>query len=65
MPDTLYLEPDSFSPDTVKLLETYGYKTFGNRGWSDGECIMVDPKTGERLGASDGRYLRSGAAIGY
>jgi hypothetical protein len=31
--------------------------------WSDGECVEVDPKTGERLGASDGR--NDGKAIGY
>jgi hypothetical protein len=31
--------------------------------WSDAECIAVDPKTGERLGASDGRS--NGKAVGY
>ena len=31
--------------------------------WSDAECIAVDPKTGERLGASDGR--NNGKAAGY
>ncbi|MBV8208286.1 MAG: gamma-glutamyltransferase [Acidobacteria bacterium] len=63
MPDTLYLERDGFSPDTVKLLEGHGYKISFNSYWSDGECIMVDPKTGERLGASDGR--NNGKAVGY
>jgi hypothetical protein len=31
--------------------------------WGDGECIMIDLKTGERLGASDGR--NNGKAVGY
>ena len=31
--------------------------------WSDGECVAVDPATGERLGASD--YRNKGKAVGY
>ena len=31
--------------------------------WGDGECIVIDPKTGERLGASDGR--NNGKAVGF
>jgi hypothetical protein len=31
--------------------------------WSDAECIAVDVKTGDRLGASDGRG--PGKALGY
>ena len=31
--------------------------------WSDAECIAIDAKTGDRLGASDGR--NSGKAVGY
>jgi hypothetical protein len=31
--------------------------------WSDGECIAIDPKTDERLGASDVR--NNGKAVGY
>jgi gamma-glutamyltranspeptidase/glutathione hydrolase len=70
VPDVLSVE-EWFSPDTVKLLEQMGYKIkFGVgkgddwRGyWSDAECIAIDPKTGERLGASDGR--NNGKAVGY
>jgi len=70
LPDVLSVE-EWFSPDTVKLLEQMGYKIkFGAgkgddwRGyWSDAECIEVDPKTGERLGASDPR--NDGKAVGY
>jgi gamma-glutamyltranspeptidase/glutathione hydrolase len=63
VPDLVYLERDGFSPDTVKLLEAHGYKIAQNNYWSDGECIMIDQKTGERLGASDGR--NNGKAVGY
>jgi hypothetical protein len=33
------------------------------RYFGDGECIEIDPKTGERLGASDAR--NNGKAVGY
>jgi gamma-glutamyltranspeptidase/glutathione hydrolase len=70
LPDVAYLE-EGFSPDTVKALEGMGYHIeYGVRGedtwepyWSDGECIMIDPKSGERLGASDKRH--NGRAVGF
>ncbi len=70
LPDVSYVE-QWFSPDTVRILGQMGHKIeFGNNDsgvwhpyWSDGECIAVDPKTGERLGASDWR--NNGKAVGY
>jgi gamma-glutamyltranspeptidase / glutathione hydrolase len=69
LPDVVVLE-QWFSPDAVHALERMGYKVeFGvNEGrweptWSDGECVEVDPQTGERLGASDIR--NNGKAVGY
>jgi gamma-glutamyltranspeptidase / glutathione hydrolase len=70
MPDALHVE-QWFSPDAVKLLEQMGHKVeigetvAGDWSpyWSDGECIAIDPKTGERLGGSDGR--NNGKAVGY
>jgi gamma-glutamyltranspeptidase / glutathione hydrolase len=62
LPDQILLE-DRISPDTVALLEKRGHKIKTRHFWGDGECIMVDPKTGERLGASDGR--NNGRAIGF
>jgi len=70
LPDFVRVE-QWFSPDTVNALEHMGYKVvFGinesgtsSPTWSDGECVEVDPKTGERLGASDDRY--NGKAVGY
>ena len=70
MPDVLNVE-QWFSPDTLNLLHTMGYNVevglhYGANVapyWSDAECIAVDPKTGDRLGASDGRG--NGKAVGY
>jgi len=70
LPDVASVE-QWFSPDTVRALEQIGHKIeFGeNDGgewhpyWSDGECIEIDLKTGERLGASDWR--NNGKAVGY
>jgi gamma-glutamyltranspeptidase / glutathione hydrolase len=62
MPDQILME-DRMSPDTVALLEKRGHKIKTRHFWGDGECIMVDPKTGERLGASDGR--NNGKAVGF
>jgi len=72
--DVLYLERGRFSPDTVRLLEARGHqlrfeapwRTLSGELvtlWGDGECIQIDPKTGERLGASDAR--NNGKAVGY
>jgi gamma-glutamyltranspeptidase/glutathione hydrolase len=62
LPDELFIE-GRISPDTVRLLEAKGHKLKTRRSWGDGECIAVDPGTGERLGASDGR--NNGKAVGY
>ena len=62
-PDQIYIEKNGISPDTIKLLQARGHKIKTETYWSDGECIAVDPKTGELLGASDGR--NGGKAVGY
>ena len=62
LPDETTIEP-GFSPDTIKLLEDMGHKLAHRNYWGDAECIMIDLKTGERLGAPDGR--NNGKAIGY
>ena len=70
MPDVLYVE-QWFSPDSVNLLQHMGYNievglhygTYVAPYWSDAECIAVDAKTGERMGANDGRG--NGKAVGY
>ncbi len=62
LPDEILVE-DRLSPDTMNILRSKGHKLNVKHFWGDGECIMVDPKTGERLGASDGRH--NGKAVGY
>jgi gamma-glutamyltranspeptidase/glutathione hydrolase len=70
LPDVLNVE-QWFSPDTVQGLRKMGYNVqvglhngeYVSPYWSDAECIAIDPKTGERLGASDGR--NNGKAVGY
>jgi len=62
LPDSIDVE-DRLSPDTMTLLRSKGHKLNVEHFWGDGECIMVDPRTGERLGASDAR--NNGKAVGY
>jgi len=62
LPDEILVE-DRLSPDTIKILRSKGHKLNVEHFWGDGECIMIDPKSGERLGASDGR--NNGKAVGY
>ena len=62
LPDEIRVE-DRISPDTITLLQNKGHKVEVEHFWGDGECIAIDPKTGERLGASDGR--NNGKAVGF
>ncbi len=64
LPDTLYLEP-GFPRATVRALQSLGYAVDEKDGlWSNGECIAIDPKTGELLGGQDHRS-HYGKAAGY
>jgi gamma-glutamyltranspeptidase/glutathione hydrolase len=63
LPDILFLEP-GFSPSTVSGLKAMGYNIRVGGHWSDGECIAVDPKTGELTGGQDHRH-HFGEAAGY
>ena len=64
LPDVLMMEKYGLSPDTVSILEHMGHKIKSDRDfWGDAECIAIDEKTGERLGASDGR--NNGKAVGF
>jgi gamma-glutamyltranspeptidase / glutathione hydrolase len=62
-PDQIFVENVGFSPDTIKLLEARGHKIKAQTYWSDGECIAIDPRTSDLLGAADGR--NGGKAVGY
>ena len=63
MPDELLIEPYGLSPDTRKILESYGQKIASKpTNIANGTAIMIDEK-GIRLGAVDSRG--AGGAVGY
>ena len=63
-PDKLYVEP-GFDPATLSTLKALGYDVSVRDGhWSNGECIAIDPRTGELLGGQDHRS-HYGKAAGY
>ena len=64
LPDKLYLEP-GFNSKMLSELKEMGYTVDVRDGhWSNGECIAVDPKTGELQGGQDHRS-HYGKAAGY
>jgi gamma-glutamyltranspeptidase/glutathione hydrolase len=64
LPDEIIYEPYGLSADTQRALESRGHKlTPKPRYMGDCEGIMIEEKTGVRLGASDPRS--EGAAVGY
>jgi gamma-glutamyltranspeptidase / glutathione hydrolase len=64
LPDKLYLEP-GFSTEVREELARMGYTLALKDGhWSNGECIAVDPATGELEGGQDHRS-HYGKAAGY
>jgi len=75
LPDRTGIEAKRFSPDTIKLLEQKGQtlslgdptseKADRDPDWGDAECIMIDPKTGDRLGGHDERRGSYGKAAGF
>ena len=64
MPDTITYEPMGLSPDTMKRLREMGHKlTDKPRHMGDAEGIMIEDKTGVRLGGSDPRL--DGHSVSY
>lgn len=63
LPDVVDLEP-GFSDATINGLRAMGYTLKIEGHWSDGECIEVDPVTGELEGGQDHRS-NYGKAAGY
>ena len=64
LPDELVGEPFGLSGDTQKALTARGHKLAKLRYLGDAEGIMIEEKTGVRLGATDPRRS-DGLAIGY
>jgi gamma-glutamyltranspeptidase/glutathione hydrolase len=64
LPDEIVYEPYGLSPDTQRALVSRGHKLVSKpRYMGDAEGIMIEPKTGVRLGASDSRS--EGVPVGY
>jgi len=63
LPDEIRTEPLGLSPDTAKILESYGHKLNVQGYNAQATGIAIEPKTGVRLGAIDSRG--DGEAIGY
>jgi gamma-glutamyltranspeptidase/glutathione hydrolase len=64
LPDELVFEPYGLSGDTQKALTSLGHKLARPRYLGDAEGIMIEEKTGIRLGATDPRRS-DGVAVGY
>ncbi len=64
LPDELVAEPYGLSGDTQRALTSRGHTLAKQRYLGDAEGIMIEEKTGTRLGATDPRRS-DGLAIGY
>jgi gamma-glutamyltranspeptidase/glutathione hydrolase len=64
LPDELVGEPLGLSGDTQRALNSRGHKLAKLRYLGDAEGIMIEEKTGVRLGATDPRRS-DGLAMGY
>lgn len=64
LPDELVFEPYGLSGDTQRALLSLGHKLARPRYLGDAEGIMIEEKTGTRLGATDPRRS-DGLAVGY
>jgi gamma-glutamyltranspeptidase/glutathione hydrolase len=64
MPDAIAYEPFGLAPDVMSRLKSMGHKfTDTPRYMGDAEGIMIEDRTGVRLGASDPRP--DGRSVGY
>jgi gamma-glutamyltranspeptidase / glutathione hydrolase len=64
LPDHIVYEPYGLAPDVIRRLRTMGHKLVDRPYYmGDVEAVMIEDKTGVRLGASDPRL--DGRAVGY
>jgi gamma-glutamyltranspeptidase / glutathione hydrolase len=63
MPDEIRYEPFGISPDAINRLKEMGHQFGTPRYMGDAQGIMIEDKTGVRLGASDPRL--DGRSVGY
>jgi gamma-glutamyltranspeptidase/glutathione hydrolase len=64
LPDEIVYEPFGLSADTQRALQAMEHKFVDKpRYMGDAQAVMIEEKTGIRLGASDAR--QEGVAVGY
>lgn len=63
LPDQIRIERQGFPLDVVRNLEAMGHTVSRQADMGDVHAILIDPKTGLRLGASDPRL--DGRTLGY
>jgi gamma-glutamyltranspeptidase/glutathione hydrolase len=61
LPDRIRIEGDGTSASTVEQLEAMGHTVQMGGGQGLAHSIMIDARTGERLGAADPRNPDAGA----
>jgi gamma-glutamyltranspeptidase/glutathione hydrolase len=64
LPDVVEYEPGALSPQTMERLTAMGYSFKEVSSWGSAQAIVIDPKTGMRLGGTD-RRRPEGLAAGY
>ena len=67
LPNVLRIEKYGTTKDTQRLLEMMGHRVqfgYSSRGQGSAMGIVINPKTGLRLGAADPR-APDGAAVGF
>jgi gamma-glutamyltranspeptidase / glutathione hydrolase len=64
LPDDVVVEAGYLTPQSQAKLEAMGYSFRENAPWGALDSILIDPKTGQRQGANDGRRT-AGLAAGY
>jgi len=64
LPDQIRIEERGTTVDSIRILEAMGHEVRMRGSQGRAHCIMIDPRTGERLGAADPRGI-DGAAVGY
>ena len=64
LPDRLSIEADGATPEVVDQLKAMGHEARVGGGQGSVHAIMIDPKTGARIGAADPRD-RDAGAVGH
>jgi len=64
LPDVVEYEPGAFSVQTMQQLQAMGYALKEVSSWGSAQAIVIDPKTGVRLGGTD-RRRPEGLATGF